>query len=90
MKDTRPFLTAGFRSRVTSSTASSDNYAYRARLYEFRLHEIGRTVAKHHLTWCSDEYPMIEILDWEGRNTLAFFKFTTFEDLDKRLEELSK
>ena len=90
MKDTRPFLTAGFRSRVTNSTASSDDYAYLASLYEFHLREIGRTVAKHHLTWCSDEYPMIEILDWEGRNTLAFFEFASLMDLERRLRQLKK
>ena len=89
MKDTRAFLTAGFRSRIMSSTSSSDNYAYRVRLYEFRLREIGRTVAKYHLSWCSDEYPMIEILDWEGRNTLAFFEFSSLMDLERRLKQLA-
>ena len=58
--------------------------------FQNHLMDIEGHVVEHHLTWCSDEYPMIEILDWEGRNTLAFFKFTTFEDLDKRLEKLSK
>ena len=90
MKDTRAFLTAGFRSRVTGYISSSDDYWYRVRLYEFRLSEIDKAVKAHHLTWCSDEYPMIEILDWEGRNTLACFKFTNFIDLDKRLEKLSR
>lgn len=58
--------------------------------FQNHLMDIESHVVDHHLTWCSDEYPMIEILDWEGRNTLAFFKFTTFEDLDERLEKLSK
>jgi hypothetical protein len=90
MNDTRAFLTAGFRSRATFNTRSSDDYWYHVRLYEFRLHEIDRVVEEHHLAWCSDEYPMIEILDWEGRNTLAYFEFTNFIDLEKRLEKLSK
>ena len=89
MKDTRPFLTAGFRSRVTNWTPANDDYAYRARLHEFRLREIERTVAKYRLSWCSDEYPMIEILDWEGRNTLAFFEFTNFVNLEIRLKKLA-
>lgn len=90
MTDSRAFLTAGFRSRVTSWAPTSDDYAYRARLHEFRLCEIERTVAKYHLSWCSDEYPMLEILDWEGRNTLAFFEFTNFVNLEIRLKQLSK
>lgn len=89
MKDTRAFLTAGFRSRVTDWTPTKDDYAYRASLYEFRMREIGRTVAKYHLSWCSDEYPMIEILDCEGRNTLAFFEFSNFIDLERRLKQLA-
>jgi hypothetical protein len=50
------------------------------------LMAIEQVIIAHGFNWCSDEYPVIEILDNECKLTLAKFKFTSFDQLEKELK----
>jgi hypothetical protein len=49
---------------------------------------IEALVVEYGFSWCSDEYPMIEILDKKGINTLKVFEFKDFDDLENQLKAI--
>ena len=54
--------------------------------FQRHLMAIEQVIFAHGFSWCSDDYPVIEILDCEGINTLAVFKFTSFDQLERELK----
>lgn len=57
-------------------------------LFQRHLMAIEALVVEHGFSWCSDEYPMIEILDKKGINTLKVFEFKDFDDLENQLKAI--
>ena len=60
--------------------------AYRTN--EARLQRIGQIVERYHLTWCSDQDPIIEILDRRGFNALAMIEFKNFVQFENEVRGL--
>lgn len=67
---------------------SEDSKAWAWFLWQRHLMAIERVILNHGFNWCSDEYPVIEILDCECKRTLAKFEFTSFDQLEKDLMSL--
>ena len=57
-------------------------------MFQRHLMAIEQVIIAHGFNWCSDEYPVIEILDSKGINTLTVFKFEGFEQLEAELSKL--
>lgn len=57
-------------------------------LRQQHLMAIEQVITAHGFSWCSDEYPVIEILDSKGINTLAVLKFEGLEQLESELSKL--
>ena len=57
-------------------------------MFQRHLMAIEQVIIAHGFNWCSDDYPVIEILDSQGINTLAVFKFEGFEQLESELSKL--
>lgn len=58
--------------------------------FQARLMEIGKVIEEAGFTWCSDEYPKLEVLDAKGRTTLAFIWFKSFPQLRRDIEKLKE
>lgn len=56
--------------------------------FQRHLSDIGNIIEPYGFSWCSDDYPIIEIFDKKGINTLTKFKFESFEQVLKIVEEL--
>lgn len=55
-------------------------------MFQRHLMAIEQVIIAHGFNWCSDEYPVIEILDKECELSLAKFKFISFEQLEEELK----
>lgn len=54
--------------------------------FQRHLMAIEQVIIAHGFNWCSDDYPVIEILDSECRLSLAKFTFTSFDQLERELK----
>lgn len=57
---------------------------------QLTLIEIGKVIEGAGFTWCSDEYPKLEVLDCKGRKTLAFIEFKDFPQLRRDIAKLKE
>ena len=57
--------------------------------FQARLMEIGKVIEGAGFTWCSDEYPKLEILDAEFK-TLTFIWFKSFPQLRRDIAKLKE
>lgn len=53
--------------------------------FQRHLMAIEQVIIAHGFNWCSDEYPVIEVLDSECKRSLAKFEFKSFDQLEREL-----
>lgn len=60
------------------------------RKLQLTLIEIGKVIEGAGFSWCSDEYPKLEVLDWKGRKTLTFIEFKDTPQLKRDIAKLKE